>query len=188
MARGLLSLLGWRIEGELPPQSRFVAIVAPHTSNWDFPICIFAMFAVGLRLTFLGKHTLFRFPVTGLLRWFGGEPLDRSTAGGHVKTAIARFGTGTPWVLGVSPEGTRKRIEKWKLGFYRIAVGAGVPIVTVALDYSHRVLSIADPFWPTGREGEDLRALQSRFSAAMALYPERFAETGLTASLSSPSA
>jgi len=167
----------------MPPESRFVAIVAPHTSNWDFPLCIFAMFAVGLRLTFLGKHTLFRFPVTGLLHWFGGEPLDRSTASGQVGTAIARFATQEPWVLGVSPEGTRKRVEPWKLGFYRIAVGARVPIVTVSLDYSRRLFTIAEPFRPTGREGDDLRELQSRFSKAMALYPEKFAESGLTASL-----
>jgi 1-acyl-sn-glycerol-3-phosphate acyltransferase len=178
-------MLGWRIEGEMPPLQQFVAIVAPHTSNWDFPICIFAMFGVGLRLTFLGKHTLFRFPVKGLLHWFGGEPLDRSAAGGHVRAAMTRFRTGAPWVLGVSPEGTRKRIEPWKLGFYRIAVGAGVPIVSVALDYSRRRLWIAEPFWPTGHEGDDLRALQKHFSAAMALYPEKYAESGLTASLPS---
>ncbi len=169
----------------MPALQQFVAIVAPHTSNWDFPICIFAMFGVGLRLTFLGKHTLFRFPVKGLLYWFGGEPLDRSVSGGWVKVAIARFGTGAPWVLGVSPEGTRKRIEPWRLGFYRIAVGAGVPIVSVALDYSRRRLWIAEPFWPTGQEGDDLRELQTHFSAAMALYPAKFAESGLTASLPS---
>ena len=163
--------------------TRCVVIVAPHTSNLDFPLCIFAMFAIGLRLTFLGKHTLFRFPVTGLLRWFGGEPLDRSTASGQVGIAIARFATQQPWVLGISPEGTRKRIEPWKLGFYRIAAGAGVPIVTVSLDYSRRLFTIAEPFRPTDREGDDLRVLQSRFSKEMALYPEKFAESGLTATL-----
>jgi 1-acyl-sn-glycerol-3-phosphate acyltransferase len=183
VATGILRLFGFRIEGEIPAVSRCVAIVAPHTSNWDFPLCIFAMFAIGLRLTFLGKHTLFRFPVKGLLRWFGGEPLDRSAASGQVRTAITRFATHKPWILGVSPEGTRKRVEPWKLGFYRIAVGAGVPIVTVSLDYSRRLFTIAEPFWPTHNERDDLRALQSRFSKEMALYPEKFAESGLTASL-----
>lgn len=181
-------MLGWRIEGALPTVSQCVAIVAPHTSNWDFPLCIFAMFAIGLRLTFLGKHTLFRFPVTGLLRWFGGEPLDRSAASGQVGIATARFATGAPWALGLSPEGTRKRVAPWKLGFYRIAVRANVPIVTVSLDYSRRLFTISGEYWPTGNEGDDLRILQSRFSKEMALYPEKFAETGLTAALSPPSA
>jgi 1-acyl-sn-glycerol-3-phosphate acyltransferase len=168
-------LFGWRVAGDIPAISQCVVIVAPHTSNWDFPVCIFTMFAVGLRLTWYGKHTLFRFPVKSLLHWFGGEPIDRSVAGGHVESAIERFGRGTPWVLGVSPEGTRKRVERWKLGFYRIAVGAAVPVVPVSLDYGHHLVTIGSPVTMTGDEAKDLPALAAHFRPEMAKYPDHYA-------------
>lgn len=176
LGRGLLRLGGWRITGSVPHVTQCVVIVAPHTSNWDFPLCIFTMFAVGLRVTWFGKHTLFRFPVTGLLHWFGGVPIDRSTAGGRVGAAVARFAEGTPWVLGVSPEGTRKRVDRWKLGFYRIALGALVPVVAVALDYRTRRIIIGEPMSMSGDEDRDLRALQAHFTPDMARYPEKFAQ------------
>lgn len=171
----MLRLFGWRIEGELPFCPQCVTILAPHTSNWDFPLCILSIFATGVRLTWYGKHTIFRFPVRSLLHWFGGQPIDRSTAGGHVKSAIARFRTGVPWVLGVSPEGTRRRVEQWHLGFYRIAVGAGVPVVTVGLDFVRRVVEIGEPLLPSGDAAKDLSAIGARFQPAMARHPQQYA-------------
>ena len=91
LAQGLLRLAGWRVEGLPPELPRFVLIVAPHTSNWDFPVCVLAMFAVRLHISWLGKHSLFRFPVTGLLRWLGGEPVQRGVAQGLVEQAIDRM-------------------------------------------------------------------------------------------------
>lgn len=173
-ARGILRLAGWRIAGTLPALPQCVCIMAPHTSNWDFPLCIFAMFGTGLRLSWYGKHTLFRFPVRGLLHWFGGEPIDRSVAGGRVAAAVARFRTGVPWVLGVSPEGTRRRVEGWHMGFYRIAREAGVPVVTVALDYVTRRIVIGDAITLTGDEAVDLARLRAPFTAAMARYPGQY--------------
>lgn len=164
------------MEGSLPDEPRAVLIVAPHTSNWDFLICILAMFAIGLRLSWLGKHSLFRFPIRSLLHWLGGEPLDRSSTQGTVEIAIARFQSRTQWVLGLSPEGTRKRTEQWKIGFHRIALGAGVPILPVWLDYSRRVLGLGRPFWPTADAGADIAALRSLFNSRMALHPGQFAE------------
>jgi 1-acyl-sn-glycerol-3-phosphate acyltransferase len=155
LSRWLLSLGRWRVVGELPDEPRFVLIVAPHTSNWDFIIGVLSMFAIGIQLTWLGKHTIFRFPLTGILRWLGGEPVDRSTSQGKVEVAIERFRTRPQWVLGLAPEGTRRRVEHWKLGFYRIAVGAGVPILTVAFDFSRRVTDLGTLYRPTGDEHTD---------------------------------
>ncbi|HTS88045.1 MAG TPA: lysophospholipid acyltransferase family protein [Gemmatimonadales bacterium] len=176
IARALLRLGGWRIVGELPARSRFVLIVAPHTSNWDFLICILAMFGLGLRLSWLGKHSLFRFPAGSLLRWLGGEPLDRRATQGTVEAAIARFRSRKQWVLGLSPEGTRGRTERWKTGFHRIAVGAGVPILPVALDYGQRTLTLRELFWPGEDGAEDIARLHHLFTRSMALHPERFAD------------
>lgn len=172
----LLALVGWRIAGALPDEPRFVLIVAPHTSNWDFIIGVLAMFAVQIRATWLGKHTIFFFPVAGLLRWLGGEPVDRRVRGGHVEQAIERFRTRPQWVLAIAPEGTRKRVEQWKTGFYRIAVGAGVPVFPVALDYSRKEVALGALYRPTGDEAVDLAALRGRFRASMAKYPGKYVE------------
>jgi 1-acyl-sn-glycerol-3-phosphate acyltransferase len=164
------------VAGQLPDEPRFVLIAAPHTSNWDFIIGVLSMFAIGIQLTWLGKHTIFRFPVNGILRWLGGEPVDRSASQGKVDLAIERFRTRSQWVLGLAPEGTRRRVEHWKLGFYRIAVGAGVPILTVAFDYSRRVTDMGSLYRPTGDEVSDLKTIRSRYHKGMARHPEAYAE------------
>lgn len=171
-----MGLFGWRVTGALPDLPKFVLIVAPHTSNWDFPIGVLAMFAVGLRAHWLGKHTIFFFPVSLLLRWMGGEPIDRTAKHGTVETAIENFRTRPQWVLALSPEGTRRPMEHWKTGFYRVAVGAGVPIVPVWIDYRTRELHIAPPV-ETGTDMDaDIRRLRGMFCKEMARYPEKFAE------------
>jgi 1-acyl-sn-glycerol-3-phosphate acyltransferase len=176
VARLLLGLAGWRVEGELPACPKFVVIVAPHTSNWDFFLGILGMFVTGVRASWLGKHTIFRFPLTPVLRWLGGEPIDRSAAHGTVGIAIEHFRTRQQWVLGLSPEGTRRRVDRWKTGFYRIAVGAGVPIVPVTMDYRRRVLGIGSPVTPGPNEAVEVAKLHALFRKEMAKSPEKFAE------------
>jgi 1-acyl-sn-glycerol-3-phosphate acyltransferase len=171
-----MRLAGWRLRGSLPQEPRFVAILAPHTSNWDFLLGIAAMFALGFRLTWLGKHTIFRGPAGPLLRWLGGEPVDRTVAGGIVSTAIERFAARRQYALGLSPEGTRQRVSEWKTGFHRIARGAGTPIVPVVLDYQQRTMTIGAPFWPGDDVDGDLASLRALFRKEMAKHPEQFAE------------
>jgi 1-acyl-sn-glycerol-3-phosphate acyltransferase len=176
LAHRLLGLGGWRVEGALPDLPRFVIIVAPHTSNWDFLVGVLAMIAIGLRTSWFGKHTLFRFPAGPILRWLGGEPIDRSAKRGTVETAVELFRTRPEWVLTVTPEGTRKRAEHWKTGFHQIAVGAGVPIVPVSFDYQRRVVGLGAPFRPMGDLATDLKAIRALFRKEMARYPDLFAE------------
>lgn len=162
--------------GKLPDTPRYVLIVAPHTSNWDFIVGVLAMLTIGIRLNWLGKHTIFVFPVSLILRWLGGEPVDRRIHHGIVEAAIERFAARPQWVLGIAPEGTRKRVEQWKTGFYRIAAGAGVPILPVTFDYARRVVDLGTLFFPTGDEARDLRELRGRYRADMARHPENFVE------------
>ena len=176
LAQRVMRLFGWDIEGEPPSLPKFVIIVAPHTSNWDFPIGLLAMFTFGLQMNWLGKHSIFFFPVAPILRWLGGEPVDRSAAHGTVGAAIERFQHRTQWVLGISPEGTRRLTDRWKTGFYRIAVGAGVPIVPAWIDYRRRRLGLGAPIWPSRDEAADLAKLGALFNKEMAKYPERYAE------------
>ena len=133
VGRNALKLMGWRIEGELPRLDKFVAIGAHHTSNWDFVIFIALKFVLRLNARWFGKHSIFRWPFGGLMRSWGGIPIQRHLSLNMVEQAIQGFRDNREFILVLSPEGTRKKVERWKMGFYHIALGAGVPIVPGAI-------------------------------------------------------
>lgn len=175
LGRFTLTLLRWRIEGEFPDHPKLVLIAAPHTSNWDFVIGIAAKLAVGLSASWLGKHTIFKRPFGPFFRWMGGIPVDRSSQHGVVEQIVDFFQNSEKLVLGLSPEGTRKRIEPWKTGFYYIALAAKVPIFPVAFDYGKRAVSLGPVIQPSGDLEKDMQAIRSFYSAAMAKFPQNFA-------------
>lgn len=163
--------------GELPAIPKAVLIGAPHTSNWDFPVAMLAKFALGLRVTWLGKHTLFAFPAGPILRRMGGEPVDRRIHADRVRHAIERFAASDRFWLGIAPEGTRKAAPEWRTGFWHIARGAGVPIVPIVIDWSTREVRLLPTFMPGDDERADLVALRAMYSSGMARRPERFVES-----------
>jgi 1-acyl-sn-glycerol-3-phosphate acyltransferase len=169
-----LKLTGWRIEGEFPNVSKFVLIVAPHTSNWEFPLGLMAMYAIGLRGAFLAKHTLFRWPIGVVMRWLGGIPVDRSSAHNVVFQTTALFRNRPHLILVVTPDGTRKKLPKWRTGFWYVARGAGVPIMPIAFDYSAKLFRFRPLFYPTGERDADFEALRANFHAGMAKYPDQY--------------
>lgn len=169
--RWILSVAGWSVEGRLPPVSKFVVCVAPHTSNWDFVIGYAARMGVGLRAGWLGKHTLFRGPMGAVFRGMGGIPIDRTASTGVVNQVATAFRESEQLVLGIAPEGTRRKVTRWKTGFYHIAVAAEVPIVPVALDWGAKTLRIGEPFLPSGDIDADLPALERFFVAARGKVP-----------------
>ena len=151
-----------------------VLIVAPHTSNWDFPTGLWAKLALRLKVSFLGKHTLFWWPLGVFMRSIGGIPIDRARAQGVTDDAVRALREGERVLLVIAPEGTRSKTERWKSGFYRIAVGAGVPILLVAFDYGRKVVRLGPLFHPTGDYERDLTEIRSHYHAGMALRPERY--------------
>ena len=163
LGRGLLALGGWRIEGEFPDRPKLVAIVAPHTTNWDFVVGILAVFALGLRVRFLGKDTLFRPPLGWLMRWLGGTPVVRDTPQGAVGDAAEMIAREDKVLLGIAPEGTRTRGTPWRSGFYNIALAARVPILPAAFDYHRKALRLFPLFEPTGDYAADLARLQALY-------------------------
>ncbi len=169
-----LALLLFRFEGSVPDLPRVVLIVAPHTSNWDFVVGLFAKLALGLRARFIAKHTLFRGPFGAFLRWLGGMPVNRKAPGGIVESAIEAMRAADKLYLVLTPEGTRAKMPAWRSGFYRIAHGAGVPILPVAFDYRRRRVAFQPLFEPTGDYEVDLPKLRSGFDAAMAYRPENY--------------
>jgi len=164
VGRLLLRALRWRIDGEIPNVPKFVLIVVPHTSNWDFVVGVVAKWALGIRVMFLGKDTLFRFPFGATMRALGGVPVDRSAHNDVVHGIVGEFARRDRMILALAPEGTRKRVERWRTGFYHIARGASVPILPVALNYGVRAIQIGALFSTTGDLERDVGELQRQFA------------------------
>jgi len=157
--RWMLGLLGWRIEGEFPDRPKLLAIVAPHTSNWDFPIGLAAVYALGLRVRFLGKHTLFQAPLGWFMRWSGGIPVIRESPQGAVAQVVEVIQREPAIFLAVAPAGTRTRGTPWRSGFYHMAHAADVPILPVAFDGERRAIRLFAPFETSGDYEKDLPRL-----------------------------
>ena len=168
----MLRLLRWRVSGELPDLPKFVIAVAPHTSNWDFVVGMAVMFALDLRLTFIGKHTLFRWPLAALLRWMGGIPVDRSSTRGLVGEAVRAFECVDQRVLAIAPEGTRKRVDRFRSGFLHIARGAKVPVLLATLDYEARCVKFGPCFEPGGDVEQELRRVEAFFAGVRGKNPK----------------
>jgi 1-acyl-sn-glycerol-3-phosphate acyltransferase len=169
VSRALLAASGWRIEGQIPHRAKMVAIVAPHTSNWDFIVGVLAVFAIGVRVRFLGKHTLFNPWLGWLMRWLGGTPVVRETPQGAVARAVSVIESEPAVLLAIAPEGTRTRGTPWRSGFYRIAHAAGVPILPVALDGGRRAIRLFAPLEPSGDYEADVARLQALYAGVRGL-------------------
>jgi 1-acyl-sn-glycerol-3-phosphate acyltransferase len=176
LGRRVLRLFGWRIIGDAPREPKFVAIVAPHTSNWDFVVCVATMFALDLKIRWLGKESLFRGPLGALLHRLGGWPVRRGTPEGLVVQAAEIIKSESQFILALAPEGTRSRVPRWRTGFYRIAEAAHIPIVPVALDWDRKEIIIRDPVWPTGEMSRDLADLMASYHSRMAKFPASYWE------------
>jgi 1-acyl-sn-glycerol-3-phosphate acyltransferase len=174
VGRIALRMLGWRIDGAVPDVPRCLVVVAPHTSNWDFVAGLAAALALGLRIQYLGKHTIFRWPFRALLRWSGGIPVDRGAPGDISERAAAAMRAADRMFLALSPEGTRHKVERWKTGFHRIALAAGVPIFPVALDYASRTVRLLPLFVPGADAAADIGRLRSLYAPTMARHPDSF--------------
>ena len=174
LGKAVLKIMRWDLEGELPNLPKFLIIGAPHTSNWDFVLAIAALLALGLEARWLGKDTIFRPPFGRLMRWLGGIPVDRKARHGVVAQTIDAFAQRDRFVVGVAPEGTRKRVEHWKTGFYHVAQGAGVPIVPAYFDYPRKVLGFGPLFEPTGNLEADLEILKAFYAPFAGKKPDQF--------------
>jgi 1-acyl-sn-glycerol-3-phosphate acyltransferase len=161
VGRAVLRMLGWRVEGAVPNLPKFVIAVAPHTSNWDFVVGAATMFALDLRLSFIGKHTLFVGPFAPVLRWMGGIPVDRTSPHGVVAESVRAFDVVPRRILAIAPQGTRSPVAHFKSGFLHIARDAGVPVLLAALDYGSRTVR----FGPMEMPGEDLEADRERIES-----------------------
>lgn len=176
LATAVLRLGRWRVLHDGFPARQGVAIVYPHTSNWDFVVMVLAKWAIGIQVRFWGKDTLFRVPVFGRwLRWLGGIPIERHAPRGAVGAMVermrqARSADEFMW-LALSPEGTRRHTPGWRSGFYQVAVGADVPVALIALDYSRREVRVTDFVRLCGDPAADYALMAQVLGGARGLRP-----------------
>jgi len=174
LARAGLRWAGWRLIGDVPRLPKFVAIVAPHTSNWDFVVGIGAMLALELDVRWFGKSSLFRPPFDAIFRALGGQPVRRDAPGGVVAAVADAIAAAPQCIVALAPEGTRSAVPQWRTGFYHIALRAGVPILPVALDWGRRAIVFGEPMTPTGDLAGDVAALRAWYCPTMARDPRGF--------------
>ena len=168
-----LKCAGWKTEGTLPDAPKMVFIAAPHTSNWDFPIMMFMAFKLRAKIYWMGKHTLFRKPFGTLFKWLGGIPIDRSRNSNTVDSMVSVFNDAERLIVIIPPSGTRKRVSRWKSGFYHIANGAGIPIVMGFLDYPRKRGGIGPSILPTGDVKRDMADIRHFYRDIEGKYPEQ---------------
>ena len=165
--RVLVRVSGWRLEGEFPNVARVVLIAAPHSSWWDGVHGLLFKVALGADISFMAKRELFTGPLGWLLRKLGGIPIERHAAHGVVTQMGDLFNARAKLWLGITPEGTRKRVAEWKSGFWHIAREARVPILPVYFDYPRKVIGIGPLFPPTADREADLAALRAFYAPYM---------------------
>ena len=163
-AGSLLRLSGWRQVLVWPPGPRGLIVVYPHTSNWDFIVGVLFKLATGLPARWMGKHTLFRWPLRGLFLRLGGVPINRSERSGFVDTLLEEFARQDWMWLAVAPEGTRSHSDHWKSGFYRIAVAGGLPVGLGYIDYATRTVGIDTYLTMTGEPDTDMRHIREYYA------------------------
>ncbi|MBB3764731.1 lysophospholipid acyltransferase family protein [Sphingomicrobium lutaoense] len=170
---GLFRLTGWRAAGTLPPGGKYVLAGASHTSNWDFVVFLGTVDAMGIRPHYMGKKSLFRWPVRRFMLDMGGIPVDRGKRADRVRQIAAEFARHEEFALVIAIEGTRSATRDWKSGFYRIALEAGVPIVCVGPDYEHKLGIIGPTIHPTGDFEKDMAPGFAFFKSLMPAHPEK---------------
>ncbi len=164
---------GWKTAGEFPSEPKFVAIGAPHTSNWDFFLMLAIMLDWRIKLSWLGKESIFRPPFGSLLRRLGGIPVNRDSSSGVVEQMVKEFERRSELALALSPEGTRGDGKQWKTGFYNIAHQAKVPIVLAYLDYEKRIIGVEKIVYPTGDYLGDMVAIHQFYDSVKGKYPKQ---------------
>ena len=178
LGRAVLRLLGWKLALQFPPEPKLVIVGAPHTSNWDGFFTVAALLALGVRVNWFAKDSLFKPPFRGLLIALGGVPISRDRARGVVEQTTEIFAAKERIYIAVAPEGTRSRAPIWKSGFWQIASAAGAPILLAFVDYKTKVIGNGPLIRPSGDYAADLARIQAFYRGIHPKHPQDFAAEG----------
>lgn len=168
-----LKLIGWKLEGRPPTEPKYVLIAVPHTTNWDFPITLAMAFVFDFEIFWMGKDSLFKGWKGPVMRWMGGIAIDRSSSNNVVEQTIEAFNNNDRLVVTIPPEGTRSKVDKWKTGFYYIAVGAKVPVGMGYLDYKRKVGGFKPTFYPTGDADKDIAEMRKVYTGIAGKFSDQ---------------
>jgi len=181
IARFILRLTGWRTEIISPHTSHYVVIGAPHTSTWDFFVMLLLMAAERIPIRWLGKDSLFRWPLGILMRSLGAIPVNRRESNNLVDQIAAKFDEHDEIIIGLAPEGTRNKTSRWRTGFYYIALKTDVPIVMAYIDYKNKLCGLGPSIKPTGDIHADFKIIREFYSGIVGKHPHKQGEIKLSA-------
>jgi len=174
LSRLIFWIIGWKITGVMPggvvKKSVFIAV--PHTSNWDFPLGLMARSLIRTRVTYIMKSSMFKPPFGWLFRMMDGIPVDRSKRTNFVDAVVDLYNESESLHTIISPEGTRRKVDKLKTGFYYIALGAKIPIIMVQFDYDAKEVRFNPPFYPEGDKEKDFDVIRDCFKGTKGKIPE----------------
>ncbi|MBC8146764.1 MAG: lysophospholipid acyltransferase family protein [Bacteroidetes bacterium] len=175
ISKFILSIFGWKITGSFSKDiKKFVLVIAPHTSNWDFVIGRLAFWVLGLKVKFLIKKEFFKFPIKRIIEGLGGIAVDRSKSTNVVSEAVQLFNSKESLIITITPEGTRSLVKVWKKGFYYVATQANVPLILGFLDYKKKEAGIGPIIYPSGNYEEDFEKIQEFYKGKNARFPKQF--------------
>ena len=160
----LKKVLGWKVKGFLPINDKYIIAVVPHSSYFDLIVAVLIRTYSGLKIKFIGKKELFNPFTSFFFKFLGGIPVDRNKNENLVDAVVDLFKTNKIEILAIAPEGTRKKVNKWKTGFYYIALKAKLPILMVSFDYNRKEVKINNRFYPTGNIDNDFNELEKMVS------------------------
>ena len=165
IARFGINISGWTIKGMVPDEERIVIIAAPHTSNWDFVLAMLAIFGLNIKLRWLGKHSIFKPGFKNFFKWLGGIPVYRDNPFNLIDNVVKIVKREKSIVIAMTPEGTRKKVKRWKTGFLRIAKQTQSKILLISIDAPTKSIEIGKIFNPTGNSEDDLAFIQKYYSS-----------------------
>ena len=178
LGRTVLSFLGWKVNGGISDEhegKKLVVVLAPHTSNWDGILGVAAIAGLDAKITFIGKHTVFKYFALGaFMRYMGGIPVDRTKPGGIIQDAIDQIREMNGTLIGMAPEGTRSKVKEWKTGFLRIADELNTKIVPASIDFAKKEILLGKIFSPSGDNLKDIAKLKNYYKAFTPKHPENY--------------
>ena len=174
IGRAVLKSMGWKVAGSIPNEKRILIVAAPHTSNWDFVIGMGALLGLNAKIRWIGKHTLFKPGISWFFRWLGGIPVNRKNPASLIEDVSNMIKKDRGLMIGVAPEGTRKKINRWKTGFLRIAKTTQSKILFISIDEPSKTIKIASTlFTPTEDKENDLEFVKSYFRNFKGINPDQ---------------
>lgn len=173
IGRLVFKLIGWRLEGNLPNRSKLVLVALPHSSNFDFILALSVIWGWGLKLNYMGKHTLFKFPHGWFFRLVGGIPVDRRSPQGLIEKMASEFNSRSSLMLGIAPEGTRNSDGTLKAGFARIAIAASAPVVPIIVNYKTKTLTLGTLITDLSNVESVITAVKKQGSAGQRRAPAK---------------